>query len=202
MSNNKGFTLIELLVALALLVILTGALYGTYFSVMAGRERGGARIEERRELSTTIGRLHGELASAFFNTKNKRLHLVVEDRDSFGKPASLLEFTTVAAPRIDPAPASDLTLVRYFVEEREGALTLTRESRDPYLDQSVQSVPYPVMDVVEGFLVERWDGGKWVKSWDTAPELNRALPERVRVTITMKGGEVFSTMATPRSRRP
>ena len=48
MRNNKGFTLIELLVALALLVILTGALYGTYFSVTKAREKGGARIEERR----------------------------------------------------------------------------------------------------------------------------------------------------------
>jgi len=65
MLNNKGFTLIELLVALALLVILTGALYGTYFSVMAAREKGGVRIEERRELSTTLSRLHSELASAF-----------------------------------------------------------------------------------------------------------------------------------------
>ncbi|HBG05873.1 MAG: general secretion pathway protein GspJ [Geobacteraceae bacterium GWC2_58_44] len=200
LNNDKGFTLIELLVALTLLVILTGALYGTYFSVVSAREKGGARIEQRRELSTTLGKLHGELASAFFNKKNKRLHLVVEDRDSFGKPASLLEFTAIASPRIDPAPASDLTLLRYSVQEREGVLTLMRESRDPYLSPSVKSVPYPVMDVIEGFLVECYDGGKWVKSWDTAPELNRMLPERVRVTITMKGGQLFSTIASPRAR--
>lgn len=201
MSNNKGFTLIELLIALTLLVILTGALYGTYFSVMAAREKAGARIEQRRELSTTLGKLNSELASAYFNKDNQRLHLVVEDRDSFGKPASLLQFSTIAPPRTDPAPASDLSLVRYSVREEEGKLSLVRESRDPYLDKAVQSYPYPVMEEIEGFQVECFDGGKWVKSWDTAPELNRMLPELVRVTVTLKGGELFSTIATLRSRK-
>ena len=194
MPNNKGFTLIELLVALALLVILTGALYGTYFSVMSAREKGGDRIDQRRELSTTLGKLHDELSSSFFSKKNQRLHFVVEDRDSFGKPASLLQFTAIAPPRIDPAPASDITLVRYSVQEKEEVLTLVREARDPYLDVSVKSTPYPIIDQIDGFLVECWDGGKWVKSWDTA--LNGFLPKKVRITLTLKGGEVFSTIAS------
>ena len=208
MSNNKGFTLIELLLALALLVILTGALYGTYFSVMSARERGGERIEQRRELSTTLGKLHDELSSAFFKKVPDQngqaeqsvqiLHFVVEDRDSFGKPASLLQFTAIAPPRVDPAPSSDILLVRYSVQEKEEGetLTLVRESRDPYLAASVKSSPYPVVDQIDGFLVECWDGGKWVKSWDTA--LNGFLPKKVRVTLTLKDGEVFSTIATQR----
>ena len=196
MLNNRGFTLIEVLIALALLVVLTGALYGTYFSVISAREKGGVRMEERREVSTTLGKLHAELASAYFNRTNKKLLFVVEDRDSFGKQASLLAFTGIAPPRIDPAPASDLSLVSYSVQEKEGVLSLVRESRDPYLDTSVKSFPYPVVDVVDGFLVECYDGGKWVKSWDTS--LNNRLPDQVRVTITMKGGQVFSTIATPR----
>lgn len=195
-NNDKGFTLLELLVALALLVILSGALYGTYFSVLKGREKGGARVEERRELSTTLGRVHSELASTFFSRGNKKLLFVVEDRDSYGKQASVLAFTYIAPPRVDPAPASDLTLVRYSVQEKEKVLTLVRETRDPYLDVSVKSAPYPVMDVVDSFLVECYDGAKWVKSWDTA--LNNRLPLQVRVTVTLKGGEVFTSIATPR----
>lgn len=207
MPSNKGFTLIELLIALALLVILAGALYGTYFSVVGAREKGGVRMEERRELSTTLGRLHDELSSAYFRklatgndatASTQRFHFVVEDRDSFGKPASLLQFTAVTPPRIDPSPASDLMVVRYSVQEKEEdqVLTLVREARDLYLDTSVASVPYPVMDRLEGFLVECWDGAKWVKTWDTA--LNNQMPQKVRITITVKGGETFSTIATPR----
>jgi general secretion pathway protein J len=201
MLNNKGFTLIELLIALALLVILTGALYGTYFSVVAARDKAGAGMERRRELSTTLGKLNSELASAYFNKDNQRLQLVVEDRDSFGKPASLLQFSTISPPRTDPAPASDITLVRYSVREEEGKLSLVRESRDAYLDKSIESFPYPVMEEIEGFQIECFDGGKWVKSWDTAPELNRDLPELVKVTVTLKGGEPFTTVATLRLRK-
>lgn len=199
MLNNKGFTLIELLVALALLVILSGALYGTYFSVVAARDKAGARIEERRELATTLGTLRSELASAYFK-RNSNLLMVVEDRDSYGKPASLLAFTTIAPPRFDAARASDLNLVSYFVKEKEGVLSLMRESRSPFLDKSVKSVPYPVMEVIEGFQVECYDGGKWVRSWDSAPTMNNNLPQQVRVTITLKGGEVFSTIAAPKAR--
>lgn len=201
MSNNRGFTLIELLMALALLVILTGALYGTYFSVMSARDRGGERIEQRRELSTTLGKLHDELSSCFFakalNPENQRLHFVVEDRDSFGKPTSLLQFTAIAPPRVDPAPASDTMVVRYSVKEKgeQEMLTLERESRDLFLDISVKSSPYPLMEQIDGFLVECWDGGKWVRTWDTA--LRPSVPAKVRVTITTKGGEEFSTIASP-----
>ncbi|UFS72777.1 type II secretion system protein GspJ [Geomonas sp. RF6] len=181
------------MIALVLLVILTGALYGTYFSVMRAREKGGERVEERRELSTTLGKLHQEIASALYASGDKRLHFVVEDRDAFGKPTSLLQFTTITPPRVDPAPASDLAVVRYSVQEKEGILSLMRESKDLYLD--VKPLLYPIMDTVEGFSVECYDGGKWVKSWDT--ELNRRIPDKVRVTITLKGGEVFSTIASP-----
>jgi len=207
--NNKGFTLIELLVALALLVILTGALYGTYFSVTAARERGGARSEARRELSTTLGTLRNELSSTFFLTgvsppatgnaagsnPGQNLQFVVEDRDSFGNPASLLQFTAITAPPIGSAPSSDVEAVRYAVQEKEGVLTLTREAKDLYLQ--TKSVPYPVIDHIEAFLVECYDGTKWVKTWDTAVSGTNRLPDFVRVTVTLKGGEKFPLVASP-----
>ena len=120
----------------------------------------------------------------------------MEDRDSFGKPASLLAFTSVAPPRLSPGPTSDQTQVIYSVKEKEGVLSLTRESRDLYLDPGVKTLPYPVLDTIEGFLVECNDGNKWVKSWDTA--LNGHPPRCVRVTLTLKGGEVYTVIVSPR----
>jgi general secretion pathway protein J len=207
-QNNKGFTLIELLVALALLVILSGALYGTFFSVTSARERGGAHSEARRELSSTLGLLRNEISSVFFpqdalapaatgdarNTNpGQNLQFVVEDRDSFGNPASLLQFTAVTPPRAGSAPGGDVEAVRYSVQEKEGALTLARESKDLYLQ--VKSAPYPAIDNIEAFLVECYDGAKWVKTWDTA--LRHPLPDYVRVTVTRKGGEKFAVVAAP-----
>jgi len=216
--NNKGFTLIELLVALLLLVILSGALYGTYFSVVKAREAGGARSEARRQLSSTLGLMRNELASAFFtgsgsliptapivngsaakaaaasaDNPGQNLQFVVEDRDSFGNPASLMQFTALVPPPAGSVPASDVEAVRYFVQEKEGALTLAREAKDLY--QQVKSAPYPAIEHIEAFQVECYDGAKWVKTWDTA--LTHRLPDSVRVTVTLKGGEKFAVVAAP-----
>lgn len=196
-SFSRGFTLLEVLIALALLAILSGALYGTFFSLTRGRDAASNSMEGRRELRGTLDMLRRELSAAFYNRGNKRLHFVVEDRDVFGKPASTLAFTTVAPPRSDDLRSSDVVEVKYRAADRERRLTLTRQAKDVYL--TGEALPYPQMEELEGFLVECFDGGKWVRSWDTT--LNPGLPKAVKVTLIIKEGEKsvgFSTVATPR----
>ncbi len=196
--STGGFTLLEVLVALALLVILSGALYGTYFSLMRGRESAVAKMEARREISTTLDQLRRELSAALFIKTNSRLHFVVEDRDFFGKPASTLDFTWLAPPLGGSLPASDQVRAVYKVLEKEKKLLLTRQANDIYL--TVEPLPYPQMKELEGFLVECYDGAKWVRTWDTALNFS-GLPKAVRVTLMVKEGEKtvgFSAVATPR----
>ncbi|HLO25684.1 MAG TPA: type II secretion system protein GspJ [Geobacteraceae bacterium] len=186
--------------ALVLLVILSAALYGTYFSLMRGREIGVTKMEERRALADTLDRLHRELAAALFNPKstNKLLHFVVEDRDFFGKPASTLDFTCVAPPMSGSRPASDQIRVIYKAGEKDKKLVLARQAQDLYV--TIDPLPYPQMEGLEGFLVEcSTDGTKWVRTWDTA--LNSSIPKYVRITLLVKDGEKtvgFSTIAAPR----
>ncbi|GFE57255.1 type II secretion system protein GspJ [Geobacter sp. AOG1] len=202
--RNGGFTLLELLVALALLTVLFAALYGTFFALTRGRDAATSGMETRRELRTTLDQVRRELSGAFIRGPaplgvKPLVPFVVEDRDSFGKPASTLTFTTFVPPRSDSAPTSDQVTVRYRIVEHEKRLELTREAQDRYLAGT--PVPYPQMEDVEGFLVECYDGSKWVRSWDTTPGLNSGLPKAVRVTIRLKEGEEineFSTIATPR----
>lgn len=194
----RGFTLLEVLIALALLSLVAGALYGTFFSLTAGREAATAGMEARRELRSSLDLLRRELSGAFYNGRsgNKRLHFVVEDRDEYGKPASTLEFTAIAPPS-PGSGSSDQILVRYQPLVTAGNMALTRQSRDLYREG--EPPRYPQMDELAGFLVECYDGGKWVKSWDTA--INMGLPKAVRVTVSVKDGERtvdFSTIATPR----
>lgn len=200
MSRNKGFTLLEVLIALGLLAILSAALYGTWFSLVRGRDAAMTAMEGRRELRNTLDALQRELSAALYTLGNDRLHFVVEDRDFFGKPASTLNFTTLSAPRSGNQPVSDQTEVRYVPLEKEGTIVLAKREKDAYGE--TEPFLYPQIEEVEGFLVEcSPDGEKWVRSWDTT--LNRSLPKEVRVSIQVKEGPqvvTFSTLATPRMR--
>ncbi len=196
--------------ALALLAIISAALYATYFSLMRGRDAAQTRMAERRELSTTLDRLRRELAAAYFATQptgsgqppvsdqqSTLLHFVVEDRDYFGKPASTIDFTSLAPPPGGNFPASDQLRIRYRVVEKDGKLRLMRMEKDRYV--TADPLPYPQIEEVEGFLVEcSADGKQWVRTWDTA--INHRLPQYVRATIRVKEGEqsvAFSAIATP-----
>lgn len=197
-QSNRGFTLLELLVALVLLVMLSSTLYGTYFSVMRGSEAGRERTEPLRDARTVLDLLRRELAAVYFQRANERLHFVVEDRDVFGKPASILDFTAFTVPRTGSVPSSDVMAVRYKpVEKDERQLILARQTRDIYLD--VKPVSYPFTEQIEGFLVECYDGSQWVKSWDTA--LNGGLPKAVRITLLIQGDDKpvgFTAIVVPR----
>lgn len=197
-KSNAGFTLLELLVALVLLVMLSGALYGTYFSVIRGSEAARERTVPLRDARAVLDLLRRELSAAYFDKNNERLHFVVEDRDVFGKPASILEFSAFTAPMTGSVPSSDVMVVRYrAVEQEERTVILSRQSRDLYLD--TKTSPYPVTEKIEGFLVECYDGNQWVKSWDTA--LNPGLPKAVRITLLIQGDENpvgFSAIVVPR----
>ena len=184
-SCRQGFTLLELLVALALLVIVAAAIYGSYFTVLRGRDSATAGMESLRESAATLAQLRREISSALYKSGDKKLFFVVEDRDQFGKPASNLTFSTLEMTRTGDIPSSDLREVSYRTREKEGKLLLTRSEKELFFEYEAQE--YPQMEELEGFLVECNDNGKWVRSWDTA--LNGKLPDAVRITLTVKDGD-------------
>lgn len=197
LHGQKGFTLLELLLALSLLVILTGALYGSYFALIKGREKAAAGMESRRELRTTLDLIRREVSSVIYKSSDKRLRFQVEDKDLFGKPASVLAFTAITPPAPGEATVSDLADIKYQVLENKGAMLLARQAKD--LHFASDPPRYPQMEEVEGFLVECRMGDKWVRSWDTA--INPALPKAVRVTVTVREDEKlqeYAILATPR----
>ncbi|HSR35838.1 MAG TPA: type II secretion system protein GspJ [Desulfurivibrionaceae bacterium] len=193
--NSRGFTLIEVLLAVALTGVIVAALYGTFFSLTRGQERATRDAEARRELRGTLDLIRREIDAAWFQRSDTRLRFVVEDRDRFGKPVSGLELTCIAPP--GGAGATDQVLVRYRPIERENRLLLARELKD--LHHAGDPVAYPQMEALESFLVECFDGSRWLRTWDASQ--NGGMPQQVRITITVKDGErevPYSIIATPR----
>jgi general secretion pathway protein J len=197
-SRHNGFTLLEILIAVVLLSILTSALYGSYFGVIRARDRASAGMESRRELGATLDLIRREVSSALFNRGDKRLRFVVEDRDNFGAQSSTLELTTLASPSVQNRSESGIIAVTYRMAEKDKKSSLTRKERDLFSEDT--DVPaYPQMEQISVFLVECYDGSKWIKSWDTA--INGVLPKSVRVTVQVEeeGKPVeFSVLSAPR----
>ncbi|MDD2364613.1 MAG: type II secretion system protein GspJ [Desulfuromonadaceae bacterium] len=197
-SRNNGFTLLEILIAVVLLSILTSALYGSYFGVIKARDRASAGMESRRELGTTLDLIRREVSSVVFNRDDKRLRFLVEDRDNFGDSSSILRLTTIAPPAVQGRSESGVVQVEYKMVDKNEKRFLTRQETDLLYEES--DIPaYPQMEQIDAFLIECYDGSKWVKSWDT--EINRVLPKSVRVTVRIKeeGKPLeFSVISAPR----
>ena len=197
-SRNNGFTLLEVLIAVVLLGILSAALYGSYFGVLRARDRTSSGMESRRELGATLDLIRREVSSAQFNRSDKRLRFVVEDRDSFGTQSSTLALTTLVPTAGQSRKESGIVTVAYRIAEKNKKHTLTRQERDLFSEEEA-IVAYPQMEQITAFLVECYDGSKWVKSWDSA--INGALPKGVRVTVQIEdeGKTVeFAILSTPR----
>lgn len=197
-SRNSGFTLLEVLIAVVLLGILSAALYGSYFGVIRARDRASSGMESRRELGATLDLIRREVSSAMFNRTDKRLRLVVEDRDNFGAQSSTLELTTLVPPAGGARSESGIVAVTYRMAEKDKKRILTRQERDLFSEDTTLLV-YPQMEQISAFLVECYDGSKWVKSWNTA--INGALPKSVRVTVQVveEGKPVqFTVLSVPR----
>ncbi|MBC7963488.1 MAG: prepilin-type N-terminal cleavage/methylation domain-containing protein [Steroidobacteraceae bacterium] len=208
--NNNGFTLLEVLIAVVLLGILSAALYGSYFGVMRARDRASSGMESRRELGATLDLIRREVSSAMFKTNSANelhpLKFVVEDRDNFGAPASTLTLTTLAPPTSGLTHGeSGILIVTYRVVEKDKKLSLRRQERDLFSEESIV-IDFPQMEQISSFLVECYDGSKWVKSYDSA--LYNSLPKNVaggggsvRVTVQFveEGKPVeFTMLSTPR----
>lgn len=197
-SQNKGFTLLEILIAVVLLSILTSALYASYFTVIRARERASVGMDSRRELGATLDLIRREVSSAMFNRNDKRLKFVVEDRDNFGDQSSTLELTALGPPSIQNRSESGIVDVKYSMSQKDKKRILTRQERD-LVSEEAAIAAYPQMEQISVFMVECFDGSKWVKSWDTA--INGALPKSVRITVRVEeeGKPVeFSVLSAPR----
>lgn len=199
-SNRQGFTLLELLLALAITTLVLAAAYTTLFSLSRAQEQAAHGMEQRRALRNSLDLLRRELSSVLLKAGDQRFRFMVQDRDFYGKPASTIQYATLAPP--SEGISSDLVRVRYQTTEDGSSLLLQRASQGLFVTTEGNS-GYPLLSNLEGFLVECYDGSKWVKTWDTT--LTSSLPKMIRVTVTLLEGDrsvAYQVTATPRIAAP
>ncbi|GBE35566.1 hypothetical protein BMS3Bbin06_02107 [bacterium BMS3Bbin06] len=181
--NRRGFTLIEVLIATAIIVIILGALYSTFFLVeraASDMEGYGLRLQEARRV---LDVLSGELKSTLFSAKVRSTRFVLKDRDFFGKPTSDIVFTTINTTTNTPY------VVEYYVkEEGTGLILMKRISRGTAADEKPLEID--ALKSIESFSILVKEGNKWIGNWDT--DMTSGLPKEFKIGITfiLKGRSV------------
>ena len=179
--QRQGFTLLETLLSLVLLIIILGAVYGSFFSTVRAIDRFEDVSLKYHEARTAIDYMRRELEGAFFkNIKPSEKEgnitaLIIEDRDILGKTASKLRFMTFSSK-------SGIKTIEYHVHEENGNLIL-KKTESGRLASSGGYI-YEVMEGIESFTAETLYNNKWVKTWDTAQ--TGIIPGVLRVSIEFK----------------
>ncbi len=173
---GAGFTLLEMLVAIAILTIILGAVYSTFFlsnKALDGVDNTLLKLRECRMTLDTIGR---EMDSALYNRSSTFPVFKMEDRDLYGRQASKLAFTAFS-PLVP-----GLSLVSYYVDDNGGKLTLMKKIHSSYIPDNPEDKGVDLIENIRAFSVEANLDGKWVRTWDAA-EMD-GVPQELRVTIT------------------
>jgi general secretion pathway protein J len=177
--NHSAFTLIEVLIAIALLTIVLGAVYSSFFSVQRALDRFNDVSLKYHEARTALDIMRREIEGAIVKNprggdKNRVTSgFVIKDRDILGISASSLELTSFSFR------GNSLITVSYFVTMKDGKLSLTKNESPPLIQEKGYSLD--IMEGISGFTVETLFNNMWVKTWDTAT--TGKLPEIVRLSI-------------------
>lgn len=206
LRNRRAFTLMEVLVAMAIMVIVIGAIYSAF---RVGNQSSTA-VQESADLNQTarviLGRINKELLSLHNLSGQTGSSLEGINSEDNGEPPFFdkLTFTTVSHDPCGKVGArGDVCTVRYAAEcdddgKAQGLFVTEDYTPDLHLtdtmsqNQSLSEVR--VSDLVVGMNCTYLDPdtGDWVDSWvDKA-----ALPTAVRVELILKSAREGSQPVT------
>ena len=190
-----GFTLIEVLVSVAILSVVLAAVYSTFFLAQKAVDGMDESLVKLQEARRALDILRCELDSSFFTEADANTLLQIKDRDSYGKSASELTFTTFSV--LQPG----LSKVSYYTEEHGGSLNLFKKIEAPRTQEKTEGVE--LIENLDAFSIEAKYHDQWVKTWDA--DVNGNTPEEIRISLAIRLKDrtiTLSDIAKPRIDKP
>lgn len=196
LRRECGFTLIEVLVSVAILSVVLAAIYSTFFLAQRAVEGMDESLVKLQEARRALDILRCELESSFFKEADANTLLQIKDRDSYGKSASELTFTTFSVLR------PGLSKVSYYIEARDGSLNLFKKIESPQQTQE-KTEGIEIIENLDAFIIEAKYHDQWVKTWDT--DINKNTPGEIRISLVFRLKDrtvTLSDLANPRINKP
>ncbi len=181
--RNSGFSLLEVLIALTIISIVLTALYTTFLlshKAVDAMEDSVLRLQEVRNVMDTLRR---ELESSYYSEESSYTIFRTEDRDSYGRQASRLTFTSYSSVR----PA--ISRITYMAEDVKGSLML-RKKIEPQQKKNPEEAALDLIEGIGSFSIEVRHDNKWLKTWDTG--LTKKMPDEIRVSLRISGKGIDS----------
>jgi general secretion pathway protein J len=197
-ANERGMMLMEVVVAVAILAMMTTAVWSTFSSTVKAMDEVGKVQDRYAMVRTAMNRMGSEAQMAFlsFNrpSSETRHFTLFEGREDFGSAS--LTFSAFSHLRMRKhANESDQALIQYFLapddDDSDRTHLYRRESRrltGDLPEQMDQFEPaYVLLEDVKELEFKFWDPveARWISQWQTTQRDQQAdrLPNMIRIRI-------------------
>jgi prepilin-type N-terminal cleavage/methylation domain-containing protein len=212
-AGQAGMTLIEVLIAMAILAFMMAIAWVTTTSSATAKKRFENVQERNHEIRVAMATMARDFSSAYVsgnepaNLDNPRTLLVAKSRSPVGE----IRFSSLGHRVLwADANESEQTLISYSAEpdrDEPGKNNLLRREARRLSYENWENEPADVdillrdIERVE-FEYWNWRDNEWQEHWDTTKtdaEKGR-LPERVRITLTVKNSRGDQIKRTTQAR--
>ncbi|MCY4380524.1 MAG: prepilin-type N-terminal cleavage/methylation domain-containing protein [Proteobacteria bacterium] len=191
-KQQQGFTLLEVLITISLLAFMVIAIS----SLMRGSVDMRLGLSEQTQvisrLNTAMHMMKKDLEHTYMLSVNYDKHMIMDGvTNTFFKVTSFggqttVSFTTMNAQNnYGDAQRGELITVEYEVKESErfpGRLALFRGEMTLGFDGEITT--RLVVEGIESFTFEMWNGDGWLSTWDTEKsDFKQSIPRLVRVAV-------------------
>lgn len=198
MQTQMGFTLIEVMLSVAITVMITTMVWGSFSLTSRARKKADRLSARYHQLRLAMNRMAREISMAYLSKHDQVGALVPRTLFESKRQARVdeLTFSAVAHVRLqENAKESDQAMIRYFAapdpENRRQTNLMRREAVRLGSDRPGEIGPaYTMLEDIESLRFEFFDpvANEWKDSWNTRSVDGQPdrLPNRVKILLEAK----------------
>lgn len=211
----KGMTLLEVIIALAILAMMSLAIYGGASRTVSHQEKLADQSERLRGANLALWRMSRDLKTAYIVKSREMLGAQFDGELAFVGKEDRIDFVSFANLRyIRDAKESDSLELSYYLESdpdnSESYILMRRQSTEIDKNISEGGKAYPLLKGVKSvhfeYLAENSE--EWLREWDSASlKENNQIPRAIKVDLevyypTSKEETTFSVIVRPEMTKP